>query len=138
MCCPEVGWVIYDIRESPYALCERAMARQGGGGSSLPSGSSDLDTELRIRRHEIEERRIALEERRFQQQLQVAMMRGQLKRAAAAAANSPEARAARREEQRAMARAAARAEERRKAEETKKYLLYGGAALFAAKFLKMF
>jgi hypothetical protein len=132
MCCPELGWVIYDSSESGYALCERAMAKASGGSSG--NGGGSLDDELAARRQAMEERRIALEERQFQQRLQTVMLQAQLKRLAAARAASPEGVAQRRAEARARAAAA----ETARAAKTQKYLLYGGAALFAAKLLKLF
>lgn len=133
MCCPDLGWVIYDSSESGYALCERAAAKASGGSSGNGGGGS-LDDELAARRQAMEERRIALEERQFQQRLQTVMLKAQLKRLAAARAASPEAVA----ERRAQAAARAKAAERAKAEKTKKALTYGAVALVAAKILKLF
>lgn len=144
-CCPDVGWVVYDQSESPYALCERAKAVATGESAAPETAGSALErslqrieaqrmaaeAELEARRQEIEERRAALEERRFQQQLQSALLKARLKATQAAKARSPEVLAAKA----AAARAAAAAAEARAAAERRKNLTYAAVAALAAKLL---
>lgn len=148
ICCPDLGWVIYDQYESPYAICERASA-QASGDSTDAATASDYaaqaearrraaEAELEAKREAIYQKRLALEDRQFQQQVQVALLKAQLQKAAAARAATPEAIAARRA---AAAEAAARAkaaEEERKKEQTKKAVAYGALALAAVKVLGLF
>lgn len=148
MCCPEIGWVIYDQYESGYALCERAAAL-ATGETSTTSTSGDYaahsearrlanEAELDARRAALEAKRIAIEDRQFQQQVQVTLLKAQLQKAAAARAATPEAIAARQAAAAAAMRQAAAAEEARKAEATKKAITYGAVALAAAKLLALF
>lgn len=134
VCCPNVGWVIYDLSESPYAICERAAALAsggGGGGADVPTS----DDPIEARRLALEARRMELEERQFQQQLQLALMRGQLSRAQAAqAAEEAKERAKRQAE---LAKIQAKLEAERQ-EKNKKLLTYGAFALAAAKVLALF
>jgi hypothetical protein len=149
MCCPELGWVIYDQNESGYALCERAAAQASGGDPGPSSGYASTaaeyaaqveadrragELELEARRQAMEARRIALEERQFQQRLQTVMIQAQLKKAARERAQSPEARAERRAAAAASAAAAARAMAAEKAAQQKK-ITYAALAAVAAKLL---
>lgn len=143
-CCPDIGWVIYDQHESPYALCERAMASATSSGSdSAPTASSDWsakleaerragELELEARRQAMEARRIALEERQFQQRLQTVMLQAQIKRAQREAAMTPEAKAERAAAARAAAARAEGAVLAEKAAQQKK-LAYAALAAVAAK-----
>jgi hypothetical protein len=149
MCCPDIGWVIYDQSESTYALCERAA---GGGAPPLPSSGTTgpsaeailaeavarrraAEAELDARRREIEERRMELEERQFQRELQMAVVRGQISKAQAKkAAVAAQAQAKRQHELNVIRLQ----EEARKKEQTRKALTYGAIALAAAKMLAFF
>jgi hypothetical protein len=157
MCCPDVGWVIYDQHESEYALCERAMAKKAGRGGEVatipagppPSGIHEYEArlaaerraaelELEAQRRAIEDRRLALEERQFQSQLRTAMLQAQLKQAKVKQAASPEAVAARMAEaeaRRAEAMARARALEAAEKAKQRKQLTYAALAAVAAKLL---
>jgi len=150
LCCPDLGWVIYDSSEPAYGLCERAAAKNGSAASSSPStgtgpgaGASQSQAELaryeaerrageaklEAQRKAVEKRRLALEDRLFQQRVQEVMLQARLKRAKLARESTPEARAAR-------AAAAAAASERAKARSeaaAKKKLVYAALAAVAAK-----
>jgi hypothetical protein len=133
MCCPGIGWVIYDQSESEYALCERARAQAVGSGSGVDTtGMSPLekvrvkDEELAARRAEIEERRAALEEATFQRELQLLPLRAALQ-------------ARTREEQAKLAAQQAKRrarEELERKERLQKYALLGAAAFAAYKLFK--
>lgn len=138
MCCPGIGWVVYDQYESEYALCERAQAGAGTGAAGEDGGPVAAD-DLEGRRRAIDARRMAMEEKRFQQQVQMMLLQGQLRRSAQAQA----AVAARGDRVRARegAKDAARmrvVQEARRSEQTKKALTFGAIALAAAKVFALF
>ncbi len=145
-CCPNVGWVIYDLGESEYGLCERAAAASSSGSSSssssaaLPSAASSDDpfAAVEARRQALEERRIAADEAQFKALLQEAQLRrilGQAKalQQAEAAERAGIARAA------ADARAAklAAADAVRRSAQAKQLLGIGAVAFVGAKILKL-
>ena len=70
MCCPGIGWVIYDASESEYALCERARGYMG-----TDSSGAVVSDDLEARRAALEERRSALEEQRHQEAMETIKMR---------------------------------------------------------------
>jgi hypothetical protein len=133
MCCPNIGWVIYDQHENTYALCERASVGQGDD-SDQGTGISPEEARMIERRQKLDDRRLALEERQFQQRVQTLMLKGQIQRAQAAAAATPQAIAARREAAAAAMAASARRAAADKAAQQKK-LAYAAAAALAAKLL---
>jgi hypothetical protein len=148
MCCPDVGWVIYDQSESTYALCERAAGTSAPLPQPSATGSSAeailaeavarrrmAEAELDARRREIEDRRMALEERQFQRELQMAMVRGQISKAQAKKAAKAAKVQAKRQHELEVIRLR---EEARKKEQTRKALTYGAIALAAAKMLAFF
>jgi hypothetical protein len=149
MCCPDIGWVIYDQYENEYALCERA-AGTGGSAAPPPSAPSSsagdyiaqaearrraADAELDARRRELEERRMELEERQFQRELAATMVRAQLQKAQAKKAAEAAKISAKRQHELNVIQAR---EDAIKAERTRKAVTYGALALAAAKLLAIF
>lgn len=130
-CCPGVGWVIYDMSESPVGICTRASGGDSGAPSAEPLPSAPLERVEALRR-QIEEQREAFEARRHQEtleQLKWRMAAGRVEGAQRAAAAREQAKA---DAEMAKLRAEREAREKREAQELQKKLLYGaGAALLA-------
>jgi hypothetical protein len=133
VCCPGVGWVIYDQYESEFGICEKAKAY--GGSSGGDDSDQPAPTDIEGRRAAIERRREEMEERRFQQQLQLALLRGQMSRAQAA--QQAVADKERRKREAEIAKIEARAELERR-EKNKKLMTMGALALAAAKVFALF
>jgi len=146
VCCPKLGWVVYDSAESPYGICERAAAAGsgggGGGGSSSPApastGDAVLDRVAALRRS-IEERRNAREEQDFERQKQELQLRFVLGRMQAVQA-AEQARVAAIEAGKAAERArrAKALADAARAKRDKKIATWGAVALVGAKLLGYF
>jgi len=92
MCCPDIGWVVYDATESEYALCERASAQAGGAVAdedeyeapplsdpTSPMASVEAAAaRLEAQRQELEARREALEEQRHQEAIEMLQLQAKI------------------------------------------------------------
>jgi len=145
VCCPELGWVVYDNYESQYGLCERAQAQATGQPApsrsfdvEVPEGASPMER-VALMRAALEDRRNAQDEATHQERLQDVKLRfviGQIN----AVKRSEEARlssiAAAQARERA-ARAKVLADAARSKRNTKLFAI-GAGALVVGKLLKFF
>lgn len=143
-CCPELGWVIYDLTESEFGLCERAAAASAGGGAAPSAGipsartAEDPFAAVEARRQALEERREAAEEARFQAMLQEAQLRRILSQAKSIQkAEAAERRAAQQAEIATRRAKLAAAEARRRSAQAKQLIGWGLIAYVGAKALRL-
>lgn len=136
VCCPELGWVVYDSSESPYGICERAAA-QVAGDAAQGAGPPTSDPLERVRRlrSELEEKRQQREEEAHQQRLQELQLRFVLGRMQSIQERAQAKVRAKEAAEAARIKAAAEAKRR---EQAKKVLGWGAAALAAAKLFSLF
>ncbi len=135
VCCPDLGWVIYDGVESSYGICERAAGTgSGGNGSSEPLPTDPVER-IAVLRSQIDARRAAQEEADFErkkQEIQLRFMLGRMQ----AVQNQDQAQINAKLAAAAAARKAREDAARR--ERNKKLLLGGGAILAGAKIFGFF
>jgi len=129
-CCPGVGWVVYDMSESPTGICQRASGDTAAPApTTLPSAPLERVEALR---RQLDERREAFEAKRHQEtleQLQWRMAAGRVEAQQRAVAARGQAKI---DAENAKLRAQREAREAAERQETQKKLLGVGAALLVA------
>lgn len=134
VCCPSIGWVIYDSLPFGTNACEAASGggsgSSGGGSSSGSDLPTDPDARVEELRRRIDERRASAEEREFEQRKTEIQLRFTLGRIQAIQAQEAAAARARASAEAARLKAEREAREQRERMELLKNLALGAGVVF--------